>query len=206
MLIFAGIVSLILIGVLFFVGIWSVRAAYELEKHKGYKSDNDFKTAHTYLTWSSVIAWLSIGFILLAIVLLIVGAVFTGGTDFLLLAGTLGSLIYIFLLILIILVLACGVLTAAASVDMKKSPNFKNTGELKKAYDNAIYASVASLATLGILIIGTVFYYYYRQRSKSQKSTIKKKSVSSTSQSSSFDIGQIKQALQANPDLLAAFS
>jgi magnesium-transporting ATPase (P-type) len=233
--IFAALVFVLLIIILFFVGVFSVRAAIKIKNHSGYSKDDDFKSAHTYLTWASIISWLGIGWLILVIVIYIAfgitGLVATEGIGLPFILSTTGYVIYYLLGILLILVLVCGLLTVGACIKMRKSPNFDDKGDLKTAYDDAIYASVASLATLGILFI-TVGYIYYSRRQakilreakimKREKKRIQRESTitdgskitdtskpnvvqsdKSTGFFQGFNTGQIQQLIAENPELIS---
>lgn len=167
--IFAGLIFLVMVIILIIIGYFAANGATKLYNHKGYHKDKDFQAAHEYLTYAAVIAWLTIGFLLLLAILAVVGAVMTFGGEIevgaVLLASPAARIFaYLFMFIAILLVFICGFYCIRAAISMHKSADFKDSGDLKTAYYDAIYASLASMITLGILLILVVFTIWYRRQ------------------------------------------
>lgn len=217
--IFAAVSFLVLLAILGFIAILTVRAASKIASHHKYKKDDDLKSAHTALTWAAIISWLAIAGIVLVIILAIVGAILTFGEELILLASTAGLFIYGFMAITGLLVFVCGIFTVKAAIDIKKSSNFSDKGDIGTAYHDCIYASVAAFVSLAIILIVVYFLYYYRKHAKKAKvvykdiSEAKRKRKERTSNATQnkksgiagiANISQISQLAAENPELVTA--
>lgn len=150
---FLGVTALLATG-----GVYSVMAAEEVIKNKQYDNDDDLKHSHRNLTIASALCWSGIALLIVLIILYIAFGIET--------IEYTGQYLVIFFLIFILgLTVAVGVLCTIGAADMKKSSNFspsKNDSD-RLAYKDAIIASVLTLGAVLLLVfggLGIVIYQY----------------------------------------------
>ena len=169
----------------------SVFAASELTKTSGYKNDPKLKSAHKWLTWSSVVAWVGIVILLIMLIIYIDQASKAQSGD---MSHTWGVRLFLFFTLAILI--AAGVMAAMGAVDIQNS---KNTAEVKKtgAQNNAIAATVLMLAGAGLIIIAFIASLFNKGPEKEdggEKSAIGEEGEST----------ELEELIAKDPELLLA--
>lgn len=126
--------------------------------------DPNLKTAHKYLTWVSVLGWISIAIVVIIFILIVVV-----GEELILLVA--GMVIDGILLTLLIISLSIGVMSVLSSVkigdsDAYQDPDNADHSKAVTGKNDCIISSVASLGSVGALIGMLIIYYGNKQRVK----------------------------------------
>jgi len=169
--------------------IWIIAGGYITQaniKIRGFEGNDEFfRRANNYAFWAAFITWFLVVLFFVLIILAIMGIVglFSTGAgeaeeagaieessvskyykkyqssvendD----AGTSWSTI-IFLFFALVLVSITGVLSALAADQLKQSHLFTDSNpDMVTAYNNCVIAAIICLGTVGLLILGVIFYF-----------------------------------------------
>ena len=126
----------------------------------GGTSDPNLERAHTYLAWTSGILWTTIALSIIGGICLVIF-----GPEFLPLLGK--TTVYIFLFLAVAVAILIGVMAAIAASYIGASSS-SDMGDIKAAYDDAIIASVITLGTIILILVG---YYITWHTSKAAAQT-----------------------------------
>lgn len=164
------ILVLVVVGIIMIVSlVYASEGSTALSSVKGYSKNPNTNRAHQYLVWISVIGWLLIvGIIIALICLFIFGIEIVAGF---------GHWIVIGLLFLTAgLTLTIGIMSAIAAYNIRNSSlyttNNDNTGKkppIQTAYHDTVISASAALGSLGLMIIGIIIYFTVSRRAHARK-------------------------------------
>lgn len=161
-IIYLGIFIIFLI-LLCVAGGYATSASVEIPKISG--TDNDYKQARSYLLAAAVICWLMVFFILVGIGLYLF---FFWESLF----ETLSWVAMGLMILVIILTIVIGVLSAAAAAKVHSSKTYTGEGHSKSVWTNCIIAACIALGSAGLLIVTFIAYIAItvsRQKKKKEK-------------------------------------
>lgn len=166
-----GLLFITAAGVLIASAVYSASAATNITKIDSWKKDEDLKSAHSWLSWSTALGWISVVLIIVLIVLYVMFGSETAEAT-----GGLAAKGFLFLTLGAMLI--TGIFSALGAAKIGKSQGIlfaKDNG----AYSDAIWATV--LAIVGAVFIGGLFFWKITHKNakpgqtKEQKEFEKKK-------------------------------
>lgn len=212
------LIIFLLIIFLIITAIFLTRAAKQTINTPGYAGDSNLKSAHSLLTWGSVISWslVAIGFILLFAA--ITGGLITGissSKDALSVFSANAAMAYsaakkysesksiysriIMLLtfLLGLLVLTNGILAAIAASLISSSVLAEAAAD---ARSSAITAAVIGISSVVVLAIGTFLVIFFNRKLKSKY----EKTIDAIADELDIDTEKLKRLFDSNPETAAA--
>lgn len=180
---------IIVVILLFVIIVFVTSAASALPHVDGYQSDKKLKTAHTYLTWSSIILWISLALIVGIMILLLVF-----GEAIMKLAG--GWIIKIMVVFLVFLTLGAGIMSSIAAAQINGS-DLKGDKKAKQAYSDCIWAAILSFGF--VVLAGLVFFIKYKHHKKQvEQAAIKNRQVLEQKKQKLEEIKQKQQSVTSS--------
>lgn len=128
--------------------VYANKASIALRNVSGYDKDPGTSSAYTYLVWAGVVGWLSVIFIVGAILF----SIFSGDV---LVTGVSWALV-----LAIVVMIVVGILSAIAANKIGGSSIYSKTG-VSTVYEDAI---IAASATLGALIFVIIAYVISKRK------------------------------------------
>lgn len=126
-------------------GVFTIISAMKIKDAHNYSSDDDYQDAHKYLSWASIVTWISLATLL---ALIVIYFIFFSAT-----AEITGKwFVMLIILILVILLGFSGVLSSMAAQKIKASKNYGDD-DSEKSFKDSIISAALSLGTIVILIL-----------------------------------------------------
>ena len=161
-------ILIILLFIIWIVaGVYITMASLNLGPYNTHDSDSFLRRAYVYSTWAAVIIWLTLFLIIVLIILAGFGiaALFSSGIgEAALASGYTGQssvswFSIIFLLIISILLIVTGILSALALTNIEKSPLYQKNKTVTEAYRNCLITMVLTFGSIFLLIVGALIFY-----------------------------------------------
>lgn len=137
-------------------GGFAAKSSSDLAKNINVTSDPDLSKAKSYMTWCSVISFVGLFFVIIALVLnFVFGEKIFAGRQKLIMGLLVG---FIFVLVLI-----AGILAALGASGIKNSNNYTGRGSDKSAYNYAVAAASVLFVGLGLLFVAYLILLFVRK-------------------------------------------
>jgi hypothetical protein len=127
----------------------------QITKIPGYSSNTDLASAHRYGTIGSIVAWITIAFMVIGFILLLIF-----GAEVLVGFGT--EILYFLLFISLLGVITTGILAALVASDINKAKVSDNMG----SYRSAIISAVIAIPVFVFLLIAIGVKLFYKPKKK----------------------------------------